>query len=359
MAAYSALFSPGRIGSREAKNRLVMAPMVRNYADSEGRVTPRFLAHMERIARGGVGTMILEATNVTPEGKGFANQIGIYSDDLIPGLAEVAQLAHAQGVLIGPQLFHAGRQTSSAVSGMQPVAPSAVTCPTIGEEPRALSVEEIQAIVDAFGQGARRAKEAGFDFIELHGAHGYLITQFLSPLTSTRDVPAAALRRGAFVEEVVQATRNAVGADFPILMRLSADELLPNGLKMEDTIAIARRLEELGVDALHTSAGGYDSYDSGLMIQPMAIPDGPLIPYAQGVKEAVGIPVIAVGKLRSPEMGDGSSATARPTSWPSGARSCRPGVAEQGAEAGSRDQPASPATRDAFSSSSSRTSGVP
>ena len=140
---------------------------------------------------------------------------------------------------------------------MQPVAPSAVTCPTIGEEPRALSVEEIQAIVDAFGQGARRAKEAGFDFIELHGAHGYLLMQFLSPLTNTRDDAYGGSRekRMRFVEEVVQATRNAVGADFPILMRLSADELLPNGLKMEDTIAIARRLEELGVDALHISAG--------------------------------------------------------------------------------------------------------
>ncbi|HOJ23002.1 MAG TPA: FAD-dependent oxidoreductase [Armatimonadota bacterium] len=306
MATYSALFSPGRIGSREAKNRLVMAPMVRNYADREGRVTPRFLAHMERIARGGVGTMILEASYVTPEGKGFANQLGIHSDDLIPGLAELAQLAHAQGALIGPQLFHAGRQTSAAVTGTQPVAPSAVTCATVGEEPRALSVEEIQTIVDAFGQAARRAKEAGFDFVELHGAHGYLLMQFLSPLTNTRDDAYGGSRekRMRFLEEVVRATRDAVGAGFPIIVRLSGDELLPNGLKMEDTIAIARRLEELGVDALHISAGGYDSYNTGLMIQPMAIPDGPLIPYAQGVKQAVGIPVIAVGKLRSPELGD-------------------------------------------------------
>ncbi len=300
------LFSTGRIGGMETKNRLVMSPMVRNYADSDGMVTDKYFAHIDLIAKGGVGAMILEASYVSPEAKGFANQLGIHRDETIPGLRRLVNSAHENGAKIGPQLYHAGRQTSSQNSGMQPVAPSAIPDPTINEIPRELTVDEIRAIVDAFGQSARRAREAGCDFVEIHGAHGYLITQFLSEFSNKRtdDYGGSEENRMRFLREVVQAVRAMVGEDFPIIVRLSGDELVPNGIKPEFTVRIARELEAMGVDALHISAGNYASYALGLMIQPMAIPDAPLVYLAEQVKAAVSIPVITVGKIRYPEMAE-------------------------------------------------------
>lgn len=304
MSPYSALFSPGRIGSMETKNRLFMAPMVRNYADERGMVTPKYQAHIARIARGGVGAMILEASYISQDGKGFANELGIHSDDVIPGLRTLVETAHAQGAKIGPQLYHAGRQTASAVTGMPIVAPSAVPDPTINEVPLELSVQEIHRIVNDFVQAARRAKEAGCDFVELHGAHGYLITQFLSIFSNMRqdDYGGSFENRLRFLVEVVEAVREAVGPTFPVTVRLSGEEMVPAGLTLDDTVQIARRLEFLRVNGLHISAGNYASYELGYMIQPMAIPDGPLVPLAEAVKAAVEIPVIAVGKIRTPQL---------------------------------------------------------
>ncbi|HEX2948115.1 MAG TPA: FAD-dependent oxidoreductase, partial [Armatimonadota bacterium] len=306
MSSYPSLFSPGKIGQLTIKNRTVMAPMVRNYADENGRVTAKYLAHIDDIARGGVGMMILEASYVTQDGKGFINELGIHNDDTIPGLRELVRVAHDQGAVIGPQLYHGGRQTSSAISGLQPVAPSPIPDPTINEIPHELTIDEIARIVDAFGQAARRAKEAGCDFVEIHGAHGYLITQFLSPFSNARtDAYGGPIdHRMRFLEEVYHAVRNAVGPSFPISVRLSGEEQVPAGLTINDTLQIAQRLQELGVNALHISAGNYASYTRGIMIQPMAIPDGPLIPLSQRIKDAVSIPVIAVGKIRTPELAE-------------------------------------------------------
>lgn len=306
MGHYDTLFSPGRIGSMELKNRVVMAPMVRNYADADGRVTDRYAAHIARIVRGGVGMMILEASYIRPDGKGFTHQLGLHTDDVIPGIRRLVELAHAEGARIGPQLYHAGRQTASAVSGMQPVAPSAIPDPVVNELPRALTIDEIREVIAAFAAAARRAREAGCDFVEVHGAHGYLITQFLSPFSNRRNDEYGGSEEGRmwFLVEVVEAVRAVVGPDFPVTVRLSGEELVPQGLTLDDTVRISRRLEALGVNALHISAGNYASYDRGYMISPMAVPDGPLIPMAQRVKENVSIPVIAVDKIRSPELAD-------------------------------------------------------
>ena len=300
------LFSTGRIGGMDIKNRLLMAPMVRNYADTDGMVTDKYFAHVESIARGGVGALILEAAFISPEAKGFVNQLGIHRDDVVSGLRRLVETAHENGARIGPQIFHGGRQASSQTSGMRPVAPSAIPDPTVMEIPRELSVDEIRGIIDAYGQGARRAREAGCDFVEIHGAHGYLITQFLSEFSNKRtdEYGGSEENRMRFLREVVLSVRGTVGEGFPIIVRLSADELVPNGIKPEFTVRIARELEAMGVDALHISAGNYASFPLGLMIQPMAIPDAPLVPLAQQIKEAVGIPVIAVGKIRSPELAE-------------------------------------------------------
>ncbi|MHB1190323.1 MAG: oxidoreductase, partial [Armatimonadota bacterium] len=241
---FEALFSPGKIGRMQLKNRTVMAPMVRNYADENGMVTDKYAAHIASIAPGGVGMMILEASFVRQDGKGFVRQLGIHTEETVPGLARLAEIAHEHGAMIGPQIFHAGRQTSSAISGMQPVAPSPIPDLTIGEIPRELTVDEIRQIANDFGQAARRAKKAGFDFVELHGAHGYLITEFLSPFSNKREDEYGGdeERRMRFALEVVQAVRSQVGPDFPVTMRLSGEEMVPGGLTLDDTVRIAKRL---------------------------------------------------------------------------------------------------------------------
>lgn len=306
MQQYSMLFSPGQIGSLVTKNRLVMAPMVRNYADERGMVTPKYLAHIDRVARGGVGMMVLDASFVSPEGRGFVHQLGLHTDEAVSGFSQVAEAVHRHRALVGPQLYHAGRQTSRRVTGIEPVAPSAIPDPSTNELPRPLEIDEIHELVDAFARAAVRARDAGCDFVELHGAHGYLINQFLSPFSNARndDYGGSEENRMRFALDVVHAVREAVGPDFTVTMRISADELVPRGLTLADSVSIARRLEEAGVNAISVSAGNYASFDRGLLIQPMAIPDAPLVHLAEGIKQAVSVPVIAVGKIRTPEIAD-------------------------------------------------------
>jgi 2,4-dienoyl-CoA reductase-like NADH-dependent reductase (Old Yellow Enzyme family)/thioredoxin reductase len=298
------MFSPGRLGRLVAKNRLVMPPMVRNYADNQGGVTPRYIAHIERIARGGVGTIVLEASAVQADGKAFRRQLCIGDDALIPGLRALVDAGHRYETLMGIQLFHGGRQASTHVSGLQPIAPSPIPDPVVNELPHELEIEEIRDVVAAFATGARRAKQAGFDFVEIHGAHGYLVQQFLSPFSNRRrdEYGGSPENRRRFLEQIFAAVRAATGDDFPITLRLSGEEALPGGLTIEETVETAKRLEQLGAAALHISTGNYATYSQGTMIPPMAVADGVLLPLAERVKQAVGIPVIAVGKLRRPAL---------------------------------------------------------
>ena len=300
------LFTAGHIGGMPVKNRVVMAPMVRNYADEQGRMTPRYLAHLGRIAEGGAGAMVLEASFVSPEGRGFRHQLGLHSDAVIAGLNEAAAAVHAHGARLGIQLFHAGRQTTTAVCGEQPVAPSEIPCPLLGELPRGLDRMEIHALVRAFGNAARRAKAAGLDFVEIHAAHGYLITQFLSPFSNRRPdaYGGTTENRRRFLAEIIETVREEVGTDFPVTVRISADEMVPDGMQAADAKDLAIWLESMGVDAIHVSVGNYASYTRGRMIPPMAVEDGPLIKYAELIKEAVTIPVIAVGKLHTPALAE-------------------------------------------------------
>ncbi|MBI5654709.1 FAD-dependent oxidoreductase [Candidatus Uhrbacteria bacterium] len=303
---YPLLFTPGKIGNLKLKNRLVMPPMVRNYADENGLVTQRYVDHIESIAKGGVGMLVLEASFIRQDGRGFKNELGIQSDKTIAGLKRLARVAHKHKAAIGIQLYHAGRQTNSQTTGIRCVAPSPIADPIKQEVPHQLTTKEIEALVKAYGAAARRAKKAGLDFVEIHGAHGYLITQFLSPFTNKRKdrYGGSAENRFRFLAEVFAAVRKAVGKDFPVTVRLSGDELVAGGLRLKDTVLISKKLEALGVDALHISAGNYASYVQGMMIPPMAIPDAPLAHLAKGVKQAVKIPVIAVAKIRTPELAE-------------------------------------------------------
>ena len=290
----------------QLKNRLVMPPMVRDYAEKNGHANDRYVAHIESIARGGVGMMILEASYVMKSGQGFPNELGIHEDAVVPGLKRLVKAAHKYGAKIGVQLYHAGRQTHQAVTGMPIVAPSTVPDPSSGEMPVALTAKEIQTLVEAYAAGARRAKEAGMDFVEIHGAHGYLITQFLSPFSNHRkdSYGGTPEKRFRFLQEVYEAVRDEVCDCFPVIVRLSGAEDVKGGLMIKDTVKIAQKLEDLGVDGLHISSGNYASYAQGRMISPMAVKDGVLVDLAAAVKKHVKIPVITVNKIRTPELAE-------------------------------------------------------
>ncbi len=303
---FKKLFSSIKISNLEIKNRLVMPPMVRNYASQNGTVTDRYLHHIESIAAGGVGMMILEASFIDPTGKGFVNQLGIDTDKKIEGLKKLVKIAHKYNAKIGPQLYLAGRQTNSRITKTKPLAPSPIACPVMQEKPKELKINEIQELENKYAQSAVIAQEAGFDFVEIHGAHGYLITQFLSPFTNKRtdEYGGSEENRFRFLKNIILKTKAILGNDYPIVVRLSADELVEGGLTIEDSVTISQKLEKMGIHALHISAGNYASYAQGMMIPPMAIPKAPLTKYAAKIKKAVKIPVITVAKIHQPALAE-------------------------------------------------------
>ncbi|MDF1497057.1 MAG: FAD-dependent oxidoreductase [Patescibacteria group bacterium] len=303
---YPKLFSKAKIGTLKLKNRLVMPPMVRNYADEAGKATDRYIEHINRIAFGGAGLLILEASHVNLEGRGFLNQLGIHSDSCLPGLKKLVKVAHDHDAAIAIQLYHAGRQTHSSVTGKKPVAPSAIPCPVMQDKPRALTQKEIQKIVKDFGKAAARAQKAGFDAVEIHSAHGYLIQQFLSPYSNTRtdSYGGSFENRMRFLLEIMESVQKNVGATFPVIVRISGEEMVEGGLEIKEMSKVAELLESAGADAVHVTSGNYGSYAEGHLIPPMAIKDGINIPLAKAIKKKVKIPVIAVAKIRTPELAE-------------------------------------------------------
>ena len=302
MTHYKALFSPFRIGNLELRNRIVMPPMATNFAGEDGFVNDRHIAYYVRRIQGGVGYITFEHTGVLRQGRAFPNMALIDSDQHIPPFKKLVDAIHKENGKILIQINHAGRQTSSSITGSPIVAPSSIPCPVRKEMPRELSLEEIQKIIEAFGEAARRVKEAGADGVEIHMAHGYLINQFLSPFSNKRedDYGGDADRRMRMALEVLRTVRNKVGPDFLVLCRLSGDEYVEGGLKLEDTKEIARALERNGADGLHISAcvavSGYLNHP------PYYAEEGVFVHLAQGIKSVVGIPIITVGRIRTPEL---------------------------------------------------------
>jgi 2,4-dienoyl-CoA reductase-like NADH-dependent reductase (Old Yellow Enzyme family) len=293
------LFSPGRIGSLDLKNRILMAPMEKNLAAPTGAVTRRYIDYCEARAAGGAALLLLESMYVHPAGQNHRHQLGIHDDELIPGYRRLIDACHRHAALVGAELEFGGRQTSSLITGRQPVAPSPVPCTVLtgGDMPRALTVEEIRDLVRIFADAARRAVRAGFDVVEVHGAHGYLIGQFLSPYANHRDDEYGGdfERRLRFPVEAVRAVREAVGPRVPVLYRLTADEHVEGGLTLTDSIRIAPRLQAAGVDLLDVSAGIYES--AMWIAQPMEMAPGCLAPLAREIRRAVTIPVSVAGRI--------------------------------------------------------------
>lgn len=294
------VFTPIRIGAREVRNRLVMASVTSALGDHSGAATERNAAFLERRARGGVGMVISEAMHVHPTSNIGYNMLAIHDDRYIEPLARVARAVQRHGARIIGQIVHVGRQWHSAYSRQAQVAPSASDAfPVWLEQAHELEVEEIGQIVQAFGAAARRLVEAGFDGVEIHGAHGFLIQQFISPLANQRnDAYGGSLEhRLRFPLEVIDAVRQNVDADTIVGYKLSAEEIVPGGMTLEDTLAIVPLLEQGGrLDYYLVSAGGFDSIES---IHPTTSSQiTPFIKNAAAVKRVSALPVIAIGKIK-------------------------------------------------------------
>jgi 2,4-dienoyl-CoA reductase-like NADH-dependent reductase (Old Yellow Enzyme family)/thioredoxin reductase len=302
---FEKLFSPVQIGRLEVKNRIVFPPMGIGRATADGKVTEHHIHWYETRAKGGVGLIIVESTSVSRFGSAGPGFLGIWQDDNIPRLRKLVQTIHDSDSRVFIQLGHAGRQSSTAFThGARLVAPSAISCPVRGEIPDELSIQKIDEIIREYAEAAIRAQTAGFDGIEIHGAHGYLIAEFMSPYANKRhDAYGGDLRgRMRFPLEIIQAVRTKVGEDFPISFRLSANEYVPDGNGIEASKRMARLFEEAGVDCLHASAGVYESLWS--IFPTSGTAEGVNASDAAAIKQVVGIPVITVGRIKSPEIAE-------------------------------------------------------
>lgn len=287
----SPVFTPISIGNIKLKNRLVVAPMVTVYCDQDGMATERFIAYHETKAKGGWGMIIVEDYAVDPLGRGFWTP-GLWKDEQIESHAQLTKRIHNAGSKIIAQIYHSGRQTTSAIIGEQPVSASPLPCPILGQIPRELSVPEIKKIISQFSDTALRAKKAGFDGVEVHGAYGYLIAQFMSKYSNKRsdEYGGSLEHRMRFPLEIVKDIREKCGPDFMVGFRISGDDKVPGRRTIEETKTIAIKLEKQGVDLLHISAGTYES--TWAIIPPMNINPGWIVDYAEEVKRVVNIPVM-------------------------------------------------------------------
>lgn len=307
--AYPHLFSPFKLRNVKLKNRLVMAPMSTELGGLEGEVTPAMIAFYRERAIGGMGLIVVEYTCVDPDtGRAHEYQLTLESRRNLDGHRRLTRALHEAGAKVFMQLQHSGQYANPKVlpEGMT-VGPMDIYSK---KDPglkrcRALTSQEVANMAEAFGVTAGLAMEAEYDGVELHGAHGYLLTQFLSPLANQRDDEWGGdfERRLAFPQAVVRKVRAAIG-DAPLVYRMSADEFREGGFTIEDMENIAPRLAEAGVDAFHVSTGWGVGPAFEKVIEPMSTEEGWRIPYARRIREATGIPVIAVGQIRWPETGE-------------------------------------------------------
>ncbi|MHB1007439.1 MAG: NADH:flavin oxidoreductase [Chloroflexota bacterium] len=294
------LFSPLTIKSLTVKNRIVMPPMGTRLSPPDGSLSEQQLAHYLARARAGVGLIIVEHAYVARKGRYRATQLGVWDDGLVPGLRRLTDEVHGLGGAICLQLNHAGGKAFPAVIGEQPAGPSAVKSPDSDCVPRALTRGEIVEIVDAFAAAAGRAVAAGFDGVEVHGAHGYLLSQFASPLLNIREDEYGGDLAGRFELPlaVLAAVRARVGEAYPLFYRLGADDLMPGGMIPDEARAIAPVLLAAGVDVIDVSGG--IGGDGSLVYKEQ----GWFVPLAESIKRASGATVIGVGGIIDPRYAD-------------------------------------------------------
>lgn len=298
------LFSPYRIKNCDLSNRIVMPGLASFLVEDDGTITERTIEHYRLRAAGGPAMVIVEACAVSPEGIVSPHQARIYDDRFIEGLSKIARAMKAEGSVPAVQIHHGGRQTSAKIIGRRPLAPSSLPCPTISGEVDALSVLGIQELVVKFGDAAERAVTAGFELIEIHGAHGYLVNQFLSRFSNIREdgYGKDVAGRTRFAEEIVREVRRRVGEAIPISFKISAMEFVPNGLTVEESLPMIEILIKAGVDVVQVSAGNDATPE--WICQPMFMDKACLVDYAETVKRTLGIPTMAVGRINDPVLAD-------------------------------------------------------
>ena len=308
---------PGRIGSLTLRNRLVRASTSETMAAPDGSGTPELAKLYGKLAAGGAGLILTGHVYVERRGQASANQPGLYDDRLVESMVQITDAVHAAGGRIFAEIGHAGSQTTLPEVG--PIAPSPTANEMYGLQPREATPDDIAAVIAAFGHAARRAKQAGFDGVHIHGGNGYLISEFSSPITNVRtdEWGGDAERRGRFVLAVYDAVRGAVGDDYCVTARIGIGDSIAGGLEVPESVERVRLLAERGLDAVEVSYGIMKSYLENIrtyvavgpaqaarngLVQRLVKPEGPEAYYrhfARAVKEAVDIPVILVGGIRT------------------------------------------------------------
>ncbi|MDV4150133.1 NADH:flavin oxidoreductase/NADH oxidase [Clostridium sp. AL.422] len=290
------LFTPYEMKGLKLKNRIVFPPMCQYSVDKkDGIATDWHFIHYVSRAIGGTGLIIIEMTDVEPDGRISDYDLGLWRDEQIEPLKRIVDECHKYGAKVAIQIAHAGRKAEDA---KVPVAPSAIPYDETYKTPRELTTDEVKEMVEKFRMAVRRAVKAGFDAIEIHGAHGYLIHQFHSPLTNKReDEYGKDLTK--FGSDIIRAAKSEMPENMPLIMRISAVEYVENGYGIETSIKLAKAYEEAGVDIFHISAGGEGA------IAPSRDPGNHAayqLPYAKEIKENVNADIIAVGRLEEPEL---------------------------------------------------------
>ncbi|QTQ13356.1 FAD-dependent oxidoreductase [Treponema parvum] len=299
---YSHIFQPGKIGNLILKNRIIMSPIGTRLTDVNGGVTEDMRAFYSERAKGGAAAVIIEATGISyPEAVGKPNHLRLCNDSLMPGHALLAESIHENGSLAISMLWHAGIN-KGILEGVHPVGPSAILNINTGLTPRELEKADIVRIQEEFAAAALRAKICGYDAIELHGGHGYLISSFVSKLTNHRndEYGGSFENRIRFTLETVKKIKEKVGDNYPIMIRINGSDFFEGGITLEESIAFSKALEKTGIAAIDVSAGVYGSVDT--MIEPISYEEGWKINLAWEIKKCVNIPVLGVGVLRSPEV---------------------------------------------------------
>ena len=326
----AAIFEETKINGMTMRNRLIRSATWEGMCDQDGRPGEKLITLYRDLARGGIGLIITSYAYVRTDGKSLPGQMGIYNDAFADSFKLMAKAVHDAGGKIAVQVVHCGGQTDTKTAGRKPLAPSAAKVEQFPEIPEELTKDEIKKIVAAFGNAARRVKAWGFDAVQLHGAHGFLINQFLSPLTNRRsdEYGGSIENRARFLLDVYRKVRETVGADYPVLIKLNAADFIEGGLDIEDAIYSARRLSEAGIDAIEVSAGTPSSGGKSPVRIKITNPEREAynLEMARRIKGAVDCPVIVVGGFRSYEVvekairDDGMDyiSLARPLIWETG-----------------------------------------
>lgn len=304
MKKYQNIFNPLTVKNMTIKNRIVMTPMGTNYGEQNGEMSFLHMDYYEQRAKGGVGLIIVENASVdSPQGSNGTTQLRIDHDNYIPRLFKLCETVHSHGACIAVQINHAGASALSSRINMQPVSASNLPSKKGGEIPRPLQKEEITAIVKKYGEAARRAQVAGFDAVEIHAGHSYLISQFLSPTTNNRtdEFGGSKENRARFAKMVMDEVRSQVGPMFPIMIRISADELVEGGNTLEDTLELLEYFAE-DADIIDVSAGLTGSIQ--YQIDANYLKDGWRSFMAKAVKEKFNKPVITTGNIRNPKIAE-------------------------------------------------------